>query len=120
MGMISGMGLGVERVVRCGEVRHQLTHRLMVFEVVRVEVENAKHKTQTTKRLGRAGAKEGVRQAERGEQVVLPGSVTAGGEGYVDFCWVGWPLEEGKVGGLALAKVVWKVAEAGEFGSGEF
>ena len=54
----------------------------------------------------------------RGEETALPGSVTAGGGRYVGFCWVGWPLLEGGVGGLPLAKVVWKVAEAAE-GSSE-
>ncbi|HUO10435.1 MAG TPA: hypothetical protein VM008_19165 [Phycisphaerae bacterium] len=46
----------------------------------------------------------------------MPGSVTAGGGRYVDFCWVGWPLVEG--GELPLARVVWKVAGVAE-GSSE-
>jgi len=109
--VVGAMGLRVGRVVRCGEVRHQLTHRLMVFEVVRVEVENAKLKTQNSKRGGETRNMKRETRNDR-EEVVLPGSVTAGGGRYVEMRWVGWPLE--RESGLPLAKVVWKVAEAAE------
>jgi len=54
----------------------------------------------------------GAAAIDEGEEVVLPGSVTAGGGRYVEMRWVGWPLE--RESGLPLAKVVWKVAEAAE------
>jgi adenine-specific DNA glycosylase len=87
------LGVAVTRVAACGEVVHTLTHRRMAFRVVRAETQNAKRKTQNG----------------GGDGVVLPVGVGMGGERYVAWRWVAWPLAE--KGEVPMGRVVGKVAE---------
>jgi adenine-specific DNA glycosylase len=101
--------LQVTNAVDCGEVRHQLTHRSMIFQVVRCEVEQTEQNDNPKQNTNRA---QHSKLETRNWKPTLPVSATASGERYVDFRWVEWPLSEES--GLPLAKVVWKVAEMAE------
>jgi A/G-specific adenine glycosylase len=76
------LGLIADDMADCGEVRHQLTHRLMVYRVVRCRV--------------------------NGESGSIEPPACGGGE-YREARWVNWPLVSN--GPLPMARVVHKIAE---------
>jgi adenine-specific DNA glycosylase len=110
---VEGMlGVAVTRVVACGEVVHTLTHRRMEFRVVKGEVvgegiEALRHKG--TKGGGKNAKLETRNSKLKEDGVILPVGVGMGGERYVAWRWVRWPL--GERSEVPMGRVVGKVAE---------
>lgn len=80
----AALGLTLRHVWPCGVVKHQLTHRMMVYEVIAART--------------------------RQSPAVMP--VCDGRKRYVAARWVAWPLD--KVQELPMAKVAHKIAAAAQ------